>query len=161
MPITTATRWMDCVPNSSSASSEIIIWAEKRDYLTLQPAFPHLPSITTTALPALGRAASDSRGQPPYKENKAGDGTRAGPREKAPGDGICVCAALCTVVLSPLYISEQASHSPPLLTLCCDHIAALRDKKAFSSVTELSYYFKCYLNTTTKYSCESIPDCRS
>lgn len=57
------------LPNSSSASSEIIIWDEKRDYLALQPALPYLP-ITTAALPALGRAALDSRGQPPYEENK-------------------------------------------------------------------------------------------
>lgn len=100
------------MPNSSSASSEIIIWPEKRDYLSLQPTLPYLPTITTTAPPALGRAALDSRGQPPYEENKTGDGTRAGPRKKASEDGICVRAVLCKVALTPLYVSEQAFRTP-------------------------------------------------
>lgn len=95
------------------------------------------------------------------RRTRRGDGTRAGPRKKASGDGICVCAALCKVVLTPLYISEQASHPPPLLLLCCDHIADLGDKKDFTSVTELFYYSECYLNVTIKYTCEFIPDCKS
>lgn len=81
-------------------------------------------------------------------------GLELAPEKKASEDGIRVCAALCKVVPTPLYISEQASHPPPLLLLCCDHIAALGKKKAFSTVTELSYYLKCYLNLTIKYSCE-------
>lgn len=72
---------------------------------------------------------------------------------------LCLCCAVYSGTQPILHL--WASHTPPLLTLCCDHIAALGDKKAFSSVTELSYYLKCYLNTTIKYSCESISDCRS
>lgn len=56
---------------------------------------------------------------------------------------------------------SKPSHPTSLRLLCCDHIAALGDKKAFSSATELFYYLKRYLNLTIKYSCEFIPDCRN
>lgn len=126
-----------------------------RDYLALQPALPYLHTITTTAPPALGGTASDSRGQPPYEDRRWDSSWSQ--KKASEEDDICVCAALCKVVLTPLYVSEQASHPSPLLFLGCDHIATLGHKKAFSSVTELFYYLKCYLNLTIKYSCEFMP----
>lgn len=154
-------RWRDCVPNSSSASSEIITWDEKRDYLALQPApLPYLPTITSTAPRALGRAALDSRGQPPYgeKQDRRQDSSWS---QKKGFRRWYLC--LCRVKWYLLHFRSPSKPPtpPPLLLLCCDHIAALGDKKAFSSVTELFYYLKCYLNLTIKYVCEFIPDCRS
>lgn len=115
MPVSTATRWRDFVPNSSSASSEIIVWAEKRDYLALQPALPYLPTISGTAPLALGRAASDSRGQPPYEESKTEMGLELVP-EKRLQEMIFVSVLRCVKWYS-LHVSEQASHPPSLLLL--------------------------------------------
>lgn len=121
VPISAATWWRDCMPNSFSASSESIIRAEKRKYLSLQPALLHLPAITTAATPTLSKAVLDSRGQPPNEQNKTGAGTQVGPKKRFQKI-VSVRAVLCKAVLTPLHVSEQAfPHPSPAASVLWSH----------------------------------------
>lgn len=55
-------------------------------------------------------------------------------------------SVLCSVKQYLLHFMSLSKppHTPLLLPLCYDHTADIWDKKAFSSVTELFYYLKCY-----------------
>jgi len=125
------------MPNSFSASSKSILGAEK----SLLPATA-LPTITAAATPALPKAVSVSRGQPPYEVNTTGAGNHAGPKKRLQETTVSLPVLYSVKRYSPHLTSpSKPSHTPPLPPLCYDHTADTWDKKASSSATELFYCF--------------------
>lgn len=108
-----ATWWRDRVPNYFSASSESIIRAGKRNYLSLQPALPshqHPPApITAPAVPAVERPVQTAEGSRPARRTGRELGLELVPQKASEA---VPCAVPGSVVLTPLQASAHVFAHP-------------------------------------------------